>query len=666
MKPADDPTSLEEALNRYWRDWSSPEYCHPDYLGFDSWLAPRLEMIKSGTPLPLHAAASSSVLLLWELARTAKAAGIEITRDAAKPHPSLFAKWNGKESKLKRLNKGKLLLACLGKLDPRGREMLVTLLKADVSPDSLARTASQSEHRATFFDAVAKGDQLASFKMIGRLRDEDHDQGEVAFLEATAHFYSNRFAEAIRYASEVQKDAIDWPRAFMLILESHAYVGDFSSIEHEISTHSDFIFPECFALYMCQVAIENSYDPVGTLERAKKLLEDLAFLPQSVPSAFQMWNRHSCQLAVRVLEQLRDASLTKEALQQTASEGEPLEELEESQPFRQMLYALSLDQDLLSSLLQTTNDPCQELVKRLMNYGSPGRDDYFQALNTQWRLGERSGFLANVLAALESLIVDPSAEATQTLTRAYQDALLLNRQSDAELLRRKLSKVPTLADRLSEIERTNSTDRLEIALSPMARIALRSANWDLAQADREALLWKDSGMISLGFFRAIEIEFTVRLIRPMLERIDIDALGRGLAGLKAMNQKPATKATEFWERMLPQLRRAKQNNSTGLELGAIELLLSKIANPTGIDAPLKMPMHAEILRLLNPTGVEALKTGKLKDLADHAAREKFRNPPAHGRYVSLPVAHECKRYVEDVLTRLIEFTTEQSAPTIVH
>jgi hypothetical protein len=101
-------------------------------------------------------------------------------------------------------------------------------------------------------------------------------------------------------------------------------------------------------------------------------------------------------------EQLRDASLTEEALHQTAAEGEPLKELEGSPPFRQMQYALVLDGDLL-----------------LMNYGTPGREDYFQALATQWRIGDRSIFLDNVLTALDNLVADPSPEARQALAWAY-------------------------------------------------------------------------------------------------------------------------------------------------------------------------------------------------------------------------------------------------------
>jgi hypothetical protein len=81
---------------------------------------------------------------------------------------------------------------------------------------------------------------------------------------------------------------------------------------------------------------------------------------------------------------------------------------------------------------------------------------------------------------------------------------------------------------------------------------------------------------------------------------------------------------------------------------------------TGPDAPLKAPINAGILLLLTTAGAEAFKSGKLALLVDSAARDKFRNPPAHSRYVALSVARECKVYVEKALNQLIAFTVYRS------
>jgi len=663
MESERDPTSVNEALDTYWVDRSIGGNV-PNYAGFSDWIAKRFNALRSGVPLPLHAGHASR--LPQELLDAARAGGVQITADGATPHPSRFAEWDGKQSKLKRLNKSKLLLSYFAHASPRWREVLLALSNSSVSSGSLPRASSQSEHRVAFFDAVAKGDQHAAFKLVGRLREEALHPGELAFLEATASFHSNRFEEAIRLAREVPRDAIDWPRAFMLLLESQAYLGDLDSIESELSTHPDVLFPEYFVRYFFQLAVKNSRSPHDALERGLAILQKTTGLSQPGPDVFQMWNRHSCDLAVQLVERLRDASLTEAALIQTGAAGAPYDRLEESLSFRQIQCALVLDVDLLKRLSEESLDNAyKSIVKRLMNYGSPGREEYLQALAAQWRIGERSVFLDNVLASLDQLSRDSSAEARQAILWAYQEAKLADRQGDVERLRQTTLDIPAIAERLRDIENVNAHDRLEKSLSPMARLILRSANWDLQQAVTDDLLWKDAGMISLGFFRIIELEFNGRVVLPALRSVHIGHLEEGLAALRSTAATRAAKeADAFWQRMLPQIRRS-QSEQKGLELGALELLLAKIAKPTGPDAALKSPIHAEVLRRLTPAGVEAFQSGALARLLDATAREKFRNPPAHSRYVGLSVARECKQHVEDVLSHLIEFTIDpDSTPTL--
>lgn len=666
MKGTKEPASVEEALNLYWSDKSLPGHV-PDYSGFEDWIRRRLDSLKSGVPLPLHALQGSHVELPHELLRAAEAGGVIITPDGAAPDLNRFAKWNGKQSRLKRFNKSKLLLSYFKNATPRWREVLLSLAKADLSSKALLRTSSQSEHRIAFFDAVVAGDELTAFKLVGRLREEAHDPGEVAFLEATASFHSDRFDEAVKLTREVPTDAVDWPRAFMLKLEALAYLGDFAPIEEELHAHPTFLFPEYFIRYICQIAIENGSMPDNAFERASHILQDTVGLSQPGSGVFQMWNRYSCQLGVRFMEQMRDASLTEEALRQTGGEGEPFEDLLGSLLFRQIQHALALDTDLASRLAQVSSDEAYtEIVKRLMNYGSPGRSEYFQALATQWRIGQRHFFLANVLVALDSLGADSSTEARQVIVWAYQEAKFSGRFSDAERIRVKLADIPDIADKLFRIDSVNADDRLEQALSPMARLAWRSANWDLTQATKDALLWKDAGMISLGFFRIIELELNERLIAPALQNLDMERLEANLFALKTREADKQTKdAIAVWERLLPQLRRVKEERK-GLELGALEMLLGKAAKLTGPDAALKSPIHSEIARRLTSAGADAFEAGRLASLVDVAAREKFRNPPAHSRYVALPVARECKEYVDIVLQQVIEFIASGGEAATMH
>ena len=60
---------------------------------------------------------------------------------------------------------------------------------------------------------------------------------------------------------------------------------------------------------------------------------------------------------------------------------------------------------------------------------------------------------------------------------------------------------------------------------------------------------------------------------------------------------------------------------------------------------------------LNDIGQIAYK-GKLEDLIGDEARETYRNPPAHSRFLPLSVATACKEYVEKALEVIIEGTAK--------
>lgn len=54
--------------------------------------------------------------------------------------------------------------------------------------------------------------------------------------------------------------------------------------------------------------------------------------------------------------------------------------------------------------------------------------------------------------------------------------------------------------------------------------------------------------------------------------------------------------------------------------------------------------------ILNENGIEAINNGEFAKIFDQdTIIKRYRNPPAHTRYVTLDVARECKQYVENKL-----------------
>jgi hypothetical protein len=659
------PDSVDEALDYFCIAKSIKGHHIPDYVGFTAWMVDRAEAAKLAAQLPIHAMSfhDPAVLLHLQVVDAARAVGIDVTEDEALPNPGRFARSDGKRSKVRRLNRGKLLLSYLRELPPRTRASYAESLRnsgRSVNPTTIPRNASQHQHREAFFEAIRTGDGHLAFKMIGRLRDEDHDSGELDFLEATAYFHANRLSDAVSHAQAVPKTGPDWPRAFMLALEALAFQGNLEAISEQIRAESDFRLPQFFIPYICQVAVENSATPDLALRQAQTLINDKVDPSLPLPGVFHMWNRHTCQVAVRFIEHKQAFDLRRAAIGQLDSESEPAAFLAaEDLRVRQIACALSLDIDLFPQLLQSQSDEASPfIVRRLINPGSSTHEEYIQALVTQWRIGDHSDFLANVLSGLAPLLEMSRNDAWEVICWAYQEAMVLNLRPEAELLRSKLRASPTMARRLAEAERMSTNNRLIRQLSPMGRFALSSTNWDFAQAEASEDIWRDAGMLSLGFFRVLELEFNERLIRPMLPTFDPDAFDVELAKLKGAElTKSAKKAIAVWDRMLVALRTAKKKRR-GLELGALELLLAKTREAYGFDGSLKSSLRFAVCAQLSSAGIEALSSGELAELIDTEKREMYRNPAAHTRYVDLSTARACKVYVEDALARLIEYTAK--------
>ena len=350
------PKTVTEALDRFWKCGAGSNHV-PDYVGFMEWIDTEVQRDISAPTLPIHALTElpGRAQLTLELVAAAKNVGIEFTKDGAKPNRATFGRTNGRPN-LKAINRGKLLLSFFTSISARQLEFLAMLaVGSETAPSSANPSSSQAQHRDAFFRAVEHGDQRSAAKMLGRLREEQHDVGELAFFEATEAFHSKHYDEAVAHARSVPETAIDWPRAFMLILESYAYLGEVEAIEAEVNGAPGFTFPPFFIPYIYQVAVENSRDPEVYVEKLLPIIGESIKSSNPEAGIFHMWNRHSCGVAVEFVEQWQEQALRIEATKQGG--GSVVEEQPEpTLRSRQIQGALLLDSDLAARIVQAGPD----------------------------------------------------------------------------------------------------------------------------------------------------------------------------------------------------------------------------------------------------------------------------------------------------------------------
>ena len=327
---------------------------------------------------------------------------------------------------------------------------------------------------------------------------------------------------------------------------------------------------------------------------------------------------------------------------------------------RQLHCALGLHSALYQWLTDHTLDELAPfLIRLLMN--PPRRADhadYKQALRVQWRLGERDDFLGNVCRSLNAWPLETDSELWDLVLLAYQQALSVGDPRAVDL-EEQLSHWGQYALAVEKAKAAAESDALMRSLTPMGRVSYQTGvmSHDHAVAIGEG--WKDAGPISLTFFRTLELELNHRLMKPALREIGADTIHAEWQKLRAAVEAGedsavagirAQRATsEFWKRNVPVLVKVADGSAHGLELGGLELILRKVVNVSGPDSGLKTLLRNGIRRQLTEEGALAFDQGALAQRIGEEKRERFRNPPAHTRYLPLSVATECRRYVEKTL-----------------
>ncbi|CAN7505945.1 hypothetical protein LJR296_003361 [Cupriavidus necator] len=596
---------------------------------------------------------------------------------------------------LRLANKLKLLLSVL-RDGERSREVEAAIERHaghELDMDDGLDGCTQAELRARLFASISKEEWHVAFKIIGKLKEASHDPGEIAYLEALARFHADDFAGAIKYSAKVSVDHVDYPRASAVWLESLAYQGDVDSLTARIRAVGPSSLSPMFFRYLVQVLISNATRPE---DAAKKIgdagLRESWVLNQIVPENdpfFRSFNRYSCSLALKLAVHLATSDFESELLpmdhlhdkdpgiQKDSGSGFELSDAEA----RLLLPLTLVDRELFEAVLgEPASERYRPIVKRLINAPyQVNLEDSRQALEAQLRLGAVDAFIENVSRMADDL-TDGSrwpSVIVDLLRAAYIEATTRG-HPDAAKFQIALESRPEGMDLTSsfsnEIQRKQ---RLEF-LSPMGKLSYTWAEQALAVAKAADHGHGDAGMISLGFFRILELELNRLMLSAMRHSVIImrpelnDLWERTQTALKKRDGhesnnvvKRRNSAIDFWSQMIEKLRGVLEGKRSGLELGALYRLIEKSRScGDGDDADLKQYLAVVLTKHLNDEGRRAFLEGRISAFIQQGVLERFRNPPAHTRFLPLEAAIACKSHVDNALNLLMQWTTNRSSESL--
>jgi hypothetical protein len=576
---------------------------------------------------------------------------------------------------IKDYSKLKLLIFLFNNSE-RGKDAVLNLLNNNPRSEQITlrsdiRNCSASELRQHFFTAIRIGDNKLALKIIGTLQkfSELHDDCELDYLEALCHYKSNDFNLAIEYALNVRPTAIDYKNALRICIESHAFLGNTAeAIDHIYKLGAENL-TDAQLMYIYQVLCINSHTPEDASKNFQEVLLGIghSITIDNKDPGYSKCSKLHATLLIRFYERLAlgERRIECEAINKFVQPVDYGDEVAGDIEFRRLFSALAFDRAIFEDDLKTRNKSERILHLLFQGVEQPDFELYFLALQAQFRLEDHHDFLNNMIRLKPYLISVSDTRKVDLFMAAYQVALAEDPEMADVFLQ--LLKESFQPEEELEVLKTKARE-MAIAkrLTPMGRDSYEASNSALVKGMRDGK-WRDAGLISLGYFRVIEVELNSRLVLPLsgfadnglsseIWRENKDQIEKFLKGPIGKKKKERAEfASDFWDEIVGRIERIGNGKEHGLELGSLCRLLHKLKAIEGEDAAIKEFYRSRLCSLLTEDGIAALALGELACIIDEKITLRFRNAPAHSRFVSLDIAMECKTYVDDSLERIFKW-----------
>lgn len=594
-------TRIETALAR-----AARSRVIPDYAGFQAFIAPHLTaerdaQVSAVHPKPGPYTQASMMLLTRYHERISK----------MRPSPMDFRRYK--------------LLRSLYADNGRGEQMVRALLHGTLPTDPTldVEQVTPAVLRMRLIAAIEKQAYEDAHFLLGRLDEADHDHGERAYLQALASFASGRHERTIRLVATISKDAIDRTRAVWLAAKAAALLGDATALEPLLTEVADRLTP-CGWLHLIELldpALHERQLPFFTA----RLPSTLVVAPSD--PAYDEWAMLHARMMGRVLA--RD----REIIEASAAAGSiPAEEAIAADPvFRRNAAAWRVEH-----LLGRTGQ-AREVAMSLHPVIAKGDMRAFRAAVEMLSDADDSRAVVGLARRFPHCARLPWHLDFDIVGVVYGYAIVIDQQW-ARRLRRLLG-----PDRLGSANRAARRMIVADRLTPMGRISFLAAAAELDRIREAENTWRDCGLIALGLFRALEVEFNARLARPLAARLNIAALRSTLPE---------------HERGLRSQLKVLDGASTaghGLMLGDLARLLVAMSAVTTEDpqtSNIRVQLRAGLEALLISEAPKAVAADRLHAMIGPSVTGRFRNPPAHGDFLRFEDAGAALVHVEDALDTL--------------
>ncbi len=522
-----------------------------------------------------------------------------------------------------------------------------------------------------FFESVRKREKTVCYKVLGRALDR-LDPGETDYLEAIAHYYDQEYDAAIRYASKVKEDNADYGAAVALLLECYSAKGDIHKLAECLEANRKVKYSKYQLRYLLQnTAMNYLGEPDHEwVEKMRHILmiktvdkKDKEYYDRIVKNAAErildIYNIYYNQSyypnefdgdeiddndGYKIINSYAVISVTDdfydlkkvELMLSKINEGIDLKRVDAAwlDDFR------FLASDMVFNMAINRN-PSKSIEMDVYCF------DYL------YRLGMVDSFEQNVVENIKALTLwykkTRDEKIANVLLSAYAEGSIKGKMD------------PTLKS-FVESEFNSSIDedsinqnKVKRNLSKNASIALESAEALFALSKTVDWGWKDAGMLSLSYFRIVEVEINQRLLLPLFGNLGAERIRSDFESVRdSLSGKDKESYTNRWTSIVSTLEKIinKTADVDGLMLGGMEFLFRNIGSKFSEYDILAKNIRGAMSEMLDDeTDIDDFIRFMEHRVVNKNTRDKYRNPPAHSKYLPYATACECREYFYKIMLK---------------
>ena len=534
-----------------------------------------------------------------------------------------------------------------------------------VSTLSKVKNASNEENLDKAYDALS---QLTSQM---KKKNSGFDSGQAYYYEAERNYNKKNpdYNNAIKYASKVKKqDKEYYYMAVNLIAKSYAYLGDAKQLL-EIFKNNPQIAEDIFyvrnlfaiAILQSRAVIPNSdlnciIDYLGRKEKNNEVEEYGVYL-QLVETTMDAILRIYYHYYDRFFysDYFEDDKEIKNEVLNACSvlKIDAFFDSDFKKILTSKLSDKQIDEERLNQMKILISDT-------MINFVSSHQNQYYviDLTKTSLEIDYKLGLIERFTTRINSLINEDAFRGSHRFKMLCYPAYIEESiRGDINQNLRMYFENELNADSV-RVKNDENLAVLRKNLSKKSLVAFESAEKQFGLCETDDWGYADAGMLSLAYYRIIEVEFAKKIIRPIINMIGINRikeLYKQVLDSLSNDKIAGNKYKDAWNMVIEAFEKISNNNDDGMELGKINHFMKNLKNSNVENDVLFDALKTAICSLvIDSQRIDDFLDFATKTFLSYKVRNSYRNPPAHTKYLSYKEACGCREYVIENLQKFFD------------